>query len=187
VKPSSETIESEHGDRRWIRHVVWAIASVSLVISFFEFGSYQFVYNPAYERGDYEEANEVLDRLAWFGYDRAHSRLVLGTRLAERGELADALRLVERSLELHPTGEGYFAAGSIRESIGELQEARTAYEEALALMPDRAELLLRAGDLLLRLGEPERARGYLERAVALRPDHDPSRRALDRVDSGVSY
>ena len=179
--------ESENGDRLWVRHAVWAVASASLVISFFEFGSYQFIYNPAYQRGDYVKANEVLERLAWFGYDRAHSRLALGARLAERGEFADALRLVERSIELYPTGEGYFAAGSIRERTGRLQEARDAYEEALALMPDRAELLLQAGNLLLRLGESEQAREYLERAVALRPEHDPSRRALGRADSSLNY
>jgi hypothetical protein len=184
---SSAATGSEDRERKWVRHFVWATASACLVISFFEFGSYHFVYNPAYARQDYEKANEVLERLAWFGYDRAHSRLALGTRLAERGEFDEALRLIERSIELYPTGEAYFAVGSILERDDQLQKARVAYEDALALIPDRAELLVRAGNLLLRLGEPQQAREYLERAVALRPDHDPSRRALDRAESGVTY
>jgi tetratricopeptide (TPR) repeat protein len=187
VEPSDAASDSGSRERRWVRHIVWATACVSLVISFFEFGTYHFVYSPAYERQDYEQANESLERLAWFGYDRAHSRLALGTRLAERGELEEALRLIERSIELYPTGEAYFAAGSIREHNGQLHEARDAYEAALALIPDRAELLVRAGNLLLRLGEPEQAREYLERAVALRPDDDSSRRALDRAESGANY
>ena len=184
---SSAVTGSEAREQKWVRHFVWAMASACLVISFFEFGSYHFVYNPAYARQDYEKANEALERLVWFGYDRAHSRLALGTRLAERGEFEEALRLIERSIELHPTGEAYFAVGSILERDDQLQKARAAYEDALALMPDRAELLVRAGNLLLRLGEPQQAREYLERAVALRPDHDPSRRALDRAESGVTY
>jgi hypothetical protein len=187
VEPSNAASDSGNREQKWLRHIVWATASVSLVISFFEFGSYHFVYSPAYARQDYERANQTLERLAWFGYDRAHSRLALGTRLAESGDFEEALRLIDRSIELYPTGEAYFAAGSIQEQIGQLQQARVAYEEALALIPDRAELLVRAGNLLLRLGEPERAREYLERAVDLRPDHDASRRALDRAESNVSY
>ena len=184
---SSAATGSEAREQKWVRHFVWATASACLVISFFEFGSYHFVYNPAYARQDYEKANEALERLVWFGYDRAHSRLALGTRLAERGEFEEALRLIERSIELYPTGEAYFAVGSILERDHQLQKARAAYEDALALMPDRAELLVRAGNLLLRLGDTQQAREYLERAVALRPDHEPSRRALDRAESGVTY
>jgi len=64
------------------------------------------------------------------------------------------------------------AQGLIHRRRGELAEARTAYERALALAPDLPGAHVNLGNIAFVQGEPERARRAYERALALRPD-DP--------------
>ncbi|MBI4391751.1 MAG: tetratricopeptide repeat protein [candidate division NC10 bacterium] len=64
------------------------------------------------------------------------------------------------------------AQGLIHRRRGELAEARTAYQRALALVPDLPGTHVNLGNVAFLQGEPERARQAYERALALNPE-DP--------------
>ncbi len=64
------------------------------------------------------------------------------------------------------------AQGLVHRRRGELPEARTAYQRALALAPTLPGTHVNLGNIAFMQGEPERARQAYERALALRPN-DP--------------
>jgi hypothetical protein len=170
--------------RNWVRRLVWSAACLGLVIGLLEFGSFRYVYESAFKRGDYARASAVLDLLAWVGHDRPNPRMRLATRLAREGNIGEAARNMERSAKLHPNAEAYFRLGAIQEHDDQrLDQARRSYEKALELDPDHVEALQRAGRLALRLDRPREARAYLERAVILRPDDESSQKSLNRAEA----
>jgi hypothetical protein len=168
----------------WVRRFVWSAASMGLIIGLFEFGSFRYVYESAFRRGDYAKASAVLDRLAWVGYDRANSRMRLATRLAREGNIDEAVRNMGRSVKLRPLAEGYFRLGAIQEHDEQRRDdARMSYDKALELEPDHVDALIRAGRLAMKRGRPLEARVYWERAAILRPDDESVRKALKRAEA----
>jgi hypothetical protein len=162
--------------RSWVRRLVWSAACVGLFVGLFQFGSFHYVYERAFDRGDYAKAGAVLDQLAWVGYDRANPRMRLATRLAREGQIDEAVRNMERSVALRPVAEGYFRLGAIQEhDVERLEDARMSYERALELEPDHPDALIRAARLSLLLDRPLEAREFLDRAgVSLEGDHPRS-------------
>lgn len=75
---------------------------------------------------------------AWLG---------LGLIAQKQGKLTEAITDLSRSVELQPTARGYLALGHALAQNGRNAEARTAYEQALAIAPDLTEAR-RAADAL---------------------------------------
>jgi len=90
--------------------------------------------------------------------------------LAQHGQSANALELVDKLLKTNP---GYVAGwklkGSLLEDAGRGAEAGFAYEKGLKLSPSDPDLLYKVGVFQLVAGDRERATGLLERYVALQP------------------
>ncbi|HUO81863.1 MAG TPA: tetratricopeptide repeat protein [Gammaproteobacteria bacterium] len=61
--------------------------------------------------------------------------------------------------------------GNLLAAAGQLAAGQSAYERALALRPDIAQLHFNLGNLLQRRGDHAAARDCFSRAVALQPDH----------------
>jgi tetratricopeptide (TPR) repeat protein len=155
-----------------------------LVVGLLEFGSFRYVYESAFRRGDYAKASAILDRLAWVGHDRSNSRMRLATRFAREGDIDAAVLNMERSVELRPLAEGYFRLGAIQEHDDQrLEDALMSYDKALALDPDHVNALKRAGGLALRLDRSSEARVYLQRAAILQPDDESVRAVLERAQT----
>jgi Tfp pilus assembly protein PilF len=127
----------------------------------------------AFSRGDFARASAVLDQLGWLGKDMATARLAVGMQLLRRGDLDGARRQFERSVALRETPEGYAMIGAIEERGQNARAALAAYDRALAVDPNRRDVLERAGKLRLALGESEEARAMLDRAGA--PQSAPQR------------
>jgi tetratricopeptide (TPR) repeat protein len=164
--------------------LVWSAACVGLVVGLLEFGSFRYVYESAFKRGDYTQASAILDRLAWVGHDRSNSRMRLATRLAREGNIDEAVRNMERSVELRPLAEGYFRLGAIQEYDDQrLDDALMNYDKALEIDPNHVNALKAAGGLALRLDRPREARAYLERAEILQPDDERVRAVLERAET----
>jgi hypothetical protein len=151
----------------WSRRLVWHTAIASLAIGVFVFWQEQFSYPRAFGSGDYGRAGVVLDRLGWAGKESATARLVVGTAALRRGDFDVARREIERSVALRDTPDGYVVLGMLEEQEQNRPAALAAYERALALDPDRREVLVQAGKLHAALGHAEEARALLERAQAL--------------------
>ncbi len=175
--PDREAQDGAVEGRSWIGRFVWGAAAVGLVVGVFAFVSFHYVYERAFDRGDYLRASAVLDQLAWVGYDRANPRMRVATRLARTGEIEAAVYNMERSVKLRPDAEGYFRLGAIQEREDQrLEAAHTSYARALELEPDHLDALSRAARVAMKLGRPSEASGYLERAesvIARRADLEP--------------
>jgi tetratricopeptide (TPR) repeat protein len=91
------------------------------------------------------------------------------SQLGQRGDLAGAQELCQRSLALYPTTAGWNALGVFRAQAGENAEASAAFEQALRINPDHAGALQGMAVVLLREGRPGEALALLDRVRELAP------------------
>jgi tetratricopeptide (TPR) repeat protein len=84
----------------------------------------------------------------------------------QAGEMETGRRELERSLAIGPTADAWAALGLLREEHGQVEEARAAYDAALALDPDSVLALFQSALLWRAEGNRERAEGALARAEA---------------------
>jgi len=88
----------------------------------------------------------------------------------QRGDSARAAALISEALK-HGDAPNYrYNLALALDGAGRLDEARTAYERALELEPDRAAAHGGLAAVLLRLGDTERAGTHFRRAAALAPE-----------------
>jgi tetratricopeptide (TPR) repeat protein len=90
--------------------------------------------------------------------------------LSEQGDRQGAMNLVVRLLEQHPDfAPAIKLKAMLLEEAGRASEAAAAYEEALKLAPNDADLLLKAGMYKLSAGEKGEAIKLLERCIRILP------------------
>ena len=79
-----------------------------------------------------------------------------------------AARMFEEGLKVHPSNAAILAAmASAQEALGELGTARFYLDQALALEPEREDLLSQDLDLALRSGDVDAARSAVDRMIGL--------------------
>jgi tetratricopeptide (TPR) repeat protein len=166
--------------RRPWRPAAWAVGAVSLAVFVLAYTETEFGLNKAAARGDVPRMRTALDRLDGLGRESAQHQLQFGRILAQRGDTAGALRAYQQSIRLFPTPDAWIALGDALETNGQLERAREAFDEALALAPEMPSLVYRAATLAGKSGDAERARALLEKAVALDPERKLYRVALER-------
>ncbi len=181
---SAATAGDERPQASWTRRLVWHTAIACLGIGVFVFWQEQFSYQAAFGRGDFGRASAVLDRLGWVGKDSATARLAVGSQLLLRGDLDGARDQLERSIALRETPDGYALIGMLQERQQDARGALSAYERALALDPNRRDLLMRAGNVQLALGQNEQARVLLDRAAALETEQGVRREPAPATQPG---
>jgi tetratricopeptide (TPR) repeat protein len=90
--------------------------------------------------------------------------------LAERGNKQEAMNIVLHLLERRPDFEPAIKLKAmLLEDAGRTSEAAVAYEEALKLAPNDADLLLKTGIYKLAAGQKEEALNLLQRCVRILP------------------
>ncbi len=108
----------------------------------------------------------------WSGPVVATGELLLLGDLTWRqsGMYRDVFALYETTLARNPASwVAHLNLGTALDEIGRTDEGRSHVQRALALKPDRPEILNSLGNLLNRLGRADEARPLLERAVQLQP------------------
>ncbi len=95
---------------------------------------------------------------------------------AQGGDEARAIEIVRALVEQRPRFEpGWKLEGMLYEDAGRAADAAAAYEAALKLAPNDAELLLKAGSMELVAGKVQRSAELLRRRLRLVPgDEDAS-------------
>jgi protein O-GlcNAc transferase len=94
----------------------------------------------------------------------------LGTQLAQRAQLDEAIALLQRAIELEPAhAAAHHNLGSAYRDRGEPQAALAAYREAARLAPEFAEAHYGIGLMLMAERRYEEALGSLRRAIELNP------------------
>jgi tetratricopeptide (TPR) repeat protein len=155
----------------WLRPLVWGTAAAGVAIGFFELFETRVAYPGALARGELGRAALALDHLAWVGYDRANLRARLGAAYLRAGELDAAAAQYHRSLELAPTAESWLALARLDERRQRVDDARHAYEQALAAAPERPDRVHAGIARMARLqGESAVAIEHLREAVRLNPN-----------------
>ena len=83
-----------------------------------------------------------------------------------RGELADAMQLYERSLDLHPTAEAYTYLGWTYSLLNRYDEAIEQCELAIATDPSLGNPYNDIGAYLIELGQWEESIEWFEDAIS---------------------
>jgi len=123
------------GSRRLGPALGWVVGLASLLVA--AASAWEgFAGNRAFDRADFQRAKLALARLVWLGQDSPKIRVSLAEH-AQRFETLEAAReQIDRSLALWPTAEAWAALGRWYEESGKSEEARRAYQQAVALAPD---------------------------------------------------
>ena len=121
--------------------------------------------------------------------DDANAHLLLGTALAEAGQLAEALGHLQRAVELAPSlVRGHIRSGNLLREL-RTGEAVEAYGRSLELRPADPFILSNLGNAGLDLGAASRAIDCYRRALEIHPDAPTTFSNLVfamQYDSGVS-
>lgn len=127
------------------------------------------------QAGRHDEAFAVLEDGLRRHPDYFAFHLNISSDHARRGDLARALHHLTRASELNPTiSRPYVMKGQLLTRARRLEEARSAFESALAYEPDEPTSLFYGGVLSLELGRVERADELLTRTIELAPNNVPA-------------
>ncbi len=96
-------------------------------------------------------------------------RIALSDLMVRRGELADAQHLLESAPADSSNLDLQFAMGQLYLAHGDLPRANAAFDRALALQPERADLINRAGVALLQGQQYEAALARFRKATERAP------------------
>jgi Tfp pilus assembly protein PilF len=89
--------------------------------------------------GEDAQARESFMHALRLNPNLSNAWLGLGLLARKDGNITEAVSDLSRSLELHPTAQGYFELGQTLAQAGRVPEARDSYRQALQLAPDFTE------------------------------------------------
>lgn len=115
------------------------------------------------KQGNVDAATAAFERAAKAGVENAN--LLLGIVHKENGKYEEAEREFRAAIQASPrNGQAPLELGKLLLTRGELTEARTFLERALATMPDASSVHYQLGLLYARLGQPEKAQEHARKA-----------------------
>lgn len=130
-----------------------------------------------YNKGDYEDATNELQKVVEESPDNAQARRYLGLALVERGLLDEASNHLNKAQELEPTGETQLALARLAVERKNFDEAETRLKEASGDDVDYVR-----GMLDFRRGKNQQAAETLERYMKANPDN-----AYAHYYAGLAY
>lgn len=148
-----------------------------------------------YQAGHFREAGQLFGRLVEQDPDNWQYPLLLGLCKRGQGELEEALRWVQKSVEL---GDGqpatHYYLGRLMTDAGQTGSAREQFGQAIALDPNHVDARTGMGLVSLMVGNFERAVSELKTALRANAKHMPALTSLaralvelDRVDEAYQY
>jgi tetratricopeptide (TPR) repeat protein len=136
------------------------------------------------ERRDIAGAAAIAERALSSGFEHPMLLNVLATRLEEEGKLDEALRLLERAVQLAPTDVGVLNALTIcLQRLDRPAEALGYSDRLLKLQPNLAFAHANRGNALISIGALAKAHCSHSRALELDPDLLASKAALASIAS----
>lgn len=132
-------------------------------------------------RGDLERLELAEKRLTMLGRDGPRIHQSLAKILQSRGDMDSALSEYRRSIASWPTVSAWVGVGKLHEKAGRMEEARAAYESALALEPNHASTLDDLAHVLAGRGDIEEAVRIQRRALLAAPERQDLRRRYDAL------
>lgn len=120
---------------------------------------------------------EIAHQQAMILFDRAF-------RFQQQGDLGNAMRLYQRSLEVHPTAEAYTYLGWTYSMLGRLDEAIAECQQAIAVDPTFGNPYNDIGVYLIERGEYAEAITWLKKALVAPRYEAPQ---FPRLNLGRAY
>ncbi len=126
------------------------------------------------DRGDYRRARALYDQILRAVPDHPGALLRIARHLRREGDMTAARATLERALVSAdamslPSAEIWAALGELHRSAGAYDDARAAYERALATAPEFAAALMGLGAVALDRGDPREAERRFRAVVAALP------------------
>ena len=123
-------------------------------------------------RGDYGQAEKVLDAVLRGGRETADARHLLGIVFEQTGRHEQAVEMIASAIRREPGIAAFHTNyGMALHSCGRFGDAVAAYERSLELEPDRAVPWNNLGVSHRKLGDVDRSEACFERALALDPEY----------------
>ena len=133
----------------------------------------------AYRAGRLQEARDLYRRILRRSAFHLDANYLLGTLLAEQGELEEAGRLLTRAAQVAPGSPWvHNNLGNVLRLQGRLGDAIACYERALQASPTMAEAHCNAGFLCQRLRRYAEAETHYRSALGASPELLPARKGL---------
>lgn len=125
-----------------------------------------------YEKGDYENAIENLQRAIKIRSDFYESIVLMGCVYAAMKDDRNAIKCFQKVIELRPKDyTAFYNMGIGYSNLGNHEQAILCFETAIALEPDnRHEVFHLLGMQYSYEGNQGKALDYFEKAIALKPD-----------------
>lgn len=147
------------------------------------------------EQGEMREAEEHLREALRVRPDHMEAAINLGSLLADQSRLDEAVALFRAARDGRPGGTAprdHLAAqacthlGNALARRGDWSEAVAAYGDALRLRPGQYRAHYNLGLALQQLGRAREAAEHYQRALALKPDHEGARGALEALKGAAA-
>jgi superkiller protein 3 len=152
--------------------------------------------------GSYDQASRLLEDSLKTQPNDADIHLLLGQTYALQGRRTEAIQQFTRTLELRPDSAlAYNALGAALNRFAEFDQARKAFEQAIALDPRLTDAHVNLAMSLAQTGDMTGATQHLQTAIQLQPKaktaatahyllarifaEDDSHRALDELSAAV--
>jgi predicted TPR repeat methyltransferase len=135
-----------------------------------------------HEAGKFDEAEQSYDRVLAAVPDHADALHFKGLAAHQRGDHARAITLIRAAIAMDGQHFGWYSnLGNVLLLDEQPDAAGEAYEQALRLAPERADVHNNLGVFLDERGRFEEAEATLRRALALAPDRAEIHANLGRV------
>ena len=122
----------------------------------------------AFDRGDFDEAQSILDRALALDENNASAWYNRGTALNTLGRHEQSVTSYDRALALDENNaSAWYNRGTALNTLGRHEEAVASFDRALALDPQEASAWGNRGTALYYLGRYEEAVASVDRALAL--------------------
>lgn len=133
-----------------------------------DWAGYQDLGRLYIRRAEYAKAEECLRRVTELTPDNYWGFSVLGAVYHYQGRFEQAIAMIDRSIQLRPTGGAYSNLGTIYSFQGRYQEAARAFEKALELGTANRAIWGNLAEAYLRVpGQAEKAPEAYRRAIQL--------------------
>lgn len=137
--------------------------------------------------GDFDEGEEVCRKILAVAPDYPDALHYAGVLAHENGKTAEALGLIERSLEFSPDQADWHSnLGVVRQASGDLEGAIASYQRAIELKPSHSRAHGNLGVLFKARGDLSGAETSYRRSIDLDPTHADAYHNLAVVLSATS-
>ncbi len=166
--PEAEGEAAPHSP--WLRRLAWSTAGLGLAAGLLGYYFTQFYVPDAIARGNLDRAERGVVVGRWLGSDEPKLRDQLVERFTSTGEIARAAAHAERLVALRADGKTYALLGEVLVARSQPDEARAAFESAVAKGAPRLDRVhVALARLALRRGEDARAADHYRSALVRRP------------------